>query len=72
MANADRRAKDQEMASRMKQMGEERTSGICPMCYKSVYIGPPQQPAPGMSVHVLTCTGPTKRLPVYRGMRRAA
>ncbi len=30
------RGKDQRMSAALKQAGEERTSQVCPVCYKSI------------------------------------
>jgi hypothetical protein len=35
---ARRRQKDQETAARMKAAGEERTTGICPVCYRTMTV----------------------------------
>ena len=38
MSLANRREKDSRNAARMKDLGIERTSGICAACYRSISI----------------------------------
>lgn len=53
--NDNRKKKDQEMAHRMKLMGEERRSGKCPICQGLI-------PMARIYIHITAqCAGPAKR-----------
>lgn len=41
MAASDRSTKDKQMASHMKKLGIDRTTGRCAVCYKEVSIDNP-------------------------------
>lgn len=54
---SQRRIRDKERASFLKKIGEERVTGVCPICYRSINIGKPQQPTHQMENHLRTCGG---------------
>lgn len=35
-ASNDRSAKDKQMAARLKAAGDERWTGVCPVCYSTI------------------------------------
>lgn len=38
MAGKDRSTKDKMMAAQLKKLGEERTTGVCPVCYQRISV----------------------------------
>lgn len=62
MGVAERKEASQRMSQQMKERGEERISGMCPVCYQRVSIAYPQTSADmTMAFHLQTkCKGTAK------------
>lgn len=62
MGVAERKEASQRMSQQMKERGEERISGICPVCYQRVSISYPQVSSDQtMAFHLQTkCKGTAK------------